>query len=139
MKKLIDSDISKFLTSLNMPVVCIDNEYNLYTYDEYMSIWNVMKECEKANRPVIIFSAFYDNDVLNLPYCEIAIGIPKATVNGDPTEGDIVNCFTLDTLISISEDDGSWGIHTITAYGWGWACQDTEAGFKGKGYIQQYL
>ena len=140
MKKLIDSDISKFITSFNCPIVCIDWNEEI-TWDEYMEIYNVMKDCAE-NRKLMATIYYYRNDgELDAEDIRVHIGIPSK-VNEKTEEGDFhYSFFFEDAMLEIRNIDGEY---KITINDRGWACgfypnDPADVNHKGLGKIDEWL
>lgn len=139
MKKLIDSDISKFITSFNLPVVCIDYNKSI-SWDEYMEIYNVMKDCAE-NRKLIATIYYYRTDgKLDAEDIRVQIGIPTK-VDESAEEGSYhYNFYFNDPMLEILNIDGEYKITTNSEWACGFFPNDpADVEHHGLGKIMEWL
>ena len=139
MKKLIDSDISKFITSFNLPIVCINYNEEI-SWDRYMEIYNAMKDCAK-NRKLIATIYYYRKDgKLDAEDVRVQIGIPTK-VDEENGEGSYhYNFFFEDPMFEICNVDGEYIIRTNSEWACGFLPNDSaDVDHKGLGTIEEWL
>lgn len=139
MKKLIDGDISKFITSFNLPFICIDFNENI-SWDRYMEVYNAMRDCAE-NRKLIGAIYYYKEDgKLDAENVRLTIGIPTK-VDEETGEGSYhYNFYFEDPMLEIYNVDGEYIITTND----GWACgfypnDSSDVDHKGLGKIEEWL
>ena len=139
MKKLIDGDISKFITSFNCPIVCIDYNENI-TWDRYMEVYNTMKDCAE-NRKLIATIYYYRKDgKLDAEDVRVQIGIPTK-VDEQTEEGSYhYNFYFEDPMFEIYNVDGEYIIRTNDEWACGFLPNDSsDVDHKGLGKIEEWL
>ena len=140
MKKLIDGDISKFLSSFNIPVVAIDTNKDI-TWDEYMEIYNVMKECcENKKFALQVYYATGEDGSFAVDDMQIVLGIPD-DIDTDVSEGTPYYNFKFwGDYFSIWNKGDGWTIETRSEWACGWRPNDTsDIEHKGLGKIEEWL
>ena len=139
MKKLIDGDISKFITSFNCPIICIDYNESI-SWERYMEIYNVMKDCAE-NRKLIATIYYYKTDgKIDAEDIRVQIGIPTR-VDESTEEGSFhYNFFFEDYFFEICNVDGEYVIRTNVEWACGFFPNDSaDVDHKGLGKIDEWL
>lgn len=138
MKKLIDSDISKLITSFNVPTVYVDSSKSI-TWDQYMEMYAVMKTCMEQKRPVCVVDGTF-NDPTKIDNITVILSVPyKLDDNFEVTEDNPFFSFYFNSGIVLWKSDDGYKIDGELDYAYGWYPNDSELGIKGTGNIQEWL
>ena len=139
MKKLIDGDLSKFITSFGCPIVCIDFSEDI-TWGRYMEIYNLMKDCAENRKPVMAIYYSKENGKLDAENIEWHIGIPTK-VDDSVEEGSYhYNFYFSDPILEICNTGEEYVITTTFDWACGFRPNDpADLEHKGLGKIEEWL
>lgn len=137
MKKLIDNDISKLITSFNIPFVYVDASKHI-SWDQYMEIYGTMKTCMEQKRPVCVVEGNF-SDPTKIDDLTIFVSVPTKVDTTIDSRGSAQYSFYFGSGVMIYKEDSKYILDDFSEYAYGWFADDINMGIKGTGCVQEWL